>query len=389
MKPLPSISSLQRQEEDELQMKPLVQRQEEEELQAKGDPMLAGGELSGKVESSVQSAKSGGQPMSDNIRTPMEQAFNADFSGVKVHTGAESDTLNRSLSARAFTSGHDVFFRQGEYNPSSTAGQELLAHELTHVVQQRGTAVQRQKSPITDNVLQLKRAYRGLNSKFHGNNDLRVLNKTNYHVTVPDPERTLEFDEFHITYENNSEGRQAHFFYSDKPQYQQNGEEHAQNQYYRSDANKEESSLTDFTTLKTESKTKATAFIQEVETAEQQLAARLKAAKIAKEKQDKADAAFAQGKNGIVVESRYKDPAPGQSAWGPKVKYTQKEAQEITRRVLELLPNGTTMKQINPIDNEEKFVIKFAINDIRVDGPAATDAAMDDPSVATAEYAKV
>ncbi len=164
MKPLPAISSLQRQEEEELQMKPLVQRQEEEEelqmkplvqrqeeeeLQTKsettkGDPMLAGGELSGDVESSVQSAKSGGQPMADAIRTPMEQAFGADFSGVKVHTGGQSDTLNRSLSARAFTSGQDVFFRSGEYNPGSSSGQELLAHELTHVVQQNKGAVQRQ-----------------------------------------------------------------------------------------------------------------------------------------------------------------------------------------------------------------------------------------------------
>ena len=144
MKPLPGISSLQRQEEEDLQMKAL-QRQEEEELQAKRRAMLAGGELSDDMESSVQSAKSGGQPMSDNIRAPMEQAFNADFSRVKIHTDSQADTLNRSLSARAFTSGQDVFFRQGEYNPSNNGGQELLAHELTHVVQQNGRGtVQRQ-----------------------------------------------------------------------------------------------------------------------------------------------------------------------------------------------------------------------------------------------------
>jgi hypothetical protein len=138
MKPL-----AQRQEdEEELQMKPLAQRQEEEEeLQAKsettkGDPMLAGGELSGDVESSVQSAKAGGQPMPDNVRAPLEKAFNTDFSSVKLHTDSAADSLNRSLSARAFTTGQDIFFRSGEYNPGSTAGQELLAHELTHTVQQ-------------------------------------------------------------------------------------------------------------------------------------------------------------------------------------------------------------------------------------------------------------
>ncbi|MFO7679168.1 MAG: DUF4157 domain-containing protein [Chloroflexota bacterium] len=145
MKPLPAISSLQRQEdEEELQMKPHSQRQEdEEELQAKGDSMLAGGELSGDVENRVQSAKSGGQPMPENLRAPLEQAFNADFSSVTLHTDSTADSLNRSLSARAFTTGQDIFFRSGEYNPSSSAGQELLAHELTHTVQQSGGSLQK------------------------------------------------------------------------------------------------------------------------------------------------------------------------------------------------------------------------------------------------------
>jgi hypothetical protein len=145
MKPL-----IQRQEEeDELQMKPLpiissLQRQEEEELQAKGDSMLHGGELSSNIESSVQNAKTGGQPLAKSVRQPMEQAFNADFSSIKIHTDAKANSLNRSIQARAFTTGQDIFFRQGEYNPSSSQGQELLAHELTHTVQQ-GSAPQTNK----------------------------------------------------------------------------------------------------------------------------------------------------------------------------------------------------------------------------------------------------
>lgn len=59
-----------------------------------------------------------------------------DFSRVKVHTDAKSDQLNRSIQAKAFTTGQDVFFRHGAYDPSSRGGQELIAHELTHVVQQ-------------------------------------------------------------------------------------------------------------------------------------------------------------------------------------------------------------------------------------------------------------
>jgi hypothetical protein len=66
----------------------------------------------------------------------MERVFGADFSGVRVHTDAHSDSLNHSLHARAFTTGKDIFFKQGEYNPGSSTGQELIAHELAHVVQQ-------------------------------------------------------------------------------------------------------------------------------------------------------------------------------------------------------------------------------------------------------------
>ncbi len=68
----------------------------------------------------------------------------SDFSRVKVHTDQTADTLNRSIQARAFTTGNDVFFRQGEYNPQSRGGQELIAHELTHVVQQGGVQRKRQ-----------------------------------------------------------------------------------------------------------------------------------------------------------------------------------------------------------------------------------------------------
>ena len=63
-------------------------------------------------------------------------ALGADFSGVKVHTDTKADALNRSLSAKAFTTGSDIFFSQGAYQPGSSSGKQLLAHELTHVVQQ-------------------------------------------------------------------------------------------------------------------------------------------------------------------------------------------------------------------------------------------------------------
>ena len=72
----------------------------------------------------------------------MGEAMRRDFSGVRVHANAHADGLNRSLQARAFTVGQDIYFRHGEYSPGSSTGRELLAHELTHVVQQSPGTVQ-------------------------------------------------------------------------------------------------------------------------------------------------------------------------------------------------------------------------------------------------------
>ena len=135
-----SVQRQEMQEDEELQMKSLVQRREN----------IGGGEASTDLESSIQSARGSGQSLDANLQRSMGQAMGADFSGVKVHTDSQSDQLNKSIQAKAFTTGQDVFFRQGAYEPSSRGGQELIAHELTHVVQQNGGAVQR--SP--ENVIQ-------------------------------------------------------------------------------------------------------------------------------------------------------------------------------------------------------------------------------------------
>lgn len=89
-----------------------------------------------EVEEAIQRARGGGQALDSGVRVQMESAFGTDFGGVRVHTGAEADALNRAVSARAFTTGVDIFFRGGEYNPQGSGGRELLAHELTHVLQQ-------------------------------------------------------------------------------------------------------------------------------------------------------------------------------------------------------------------------------------------------------------
>jgi len=119
--------------EDELDL------EEDEELQRKVAglaPAAGGADVGPDLESSIHRARSGGQPLSDGVRQPMERAFGADFGRVRVHNDGEADRLNRSIQGRAFTTGQDIFLRQGEFRPGSSEGQRLLAHELTHVVQQ-------------------------------------------------------------------------------------------------------------------------------------------------------------------------------------------------------------------------------------------------------------
>ena len=135
-------------EEEQLQAKSIsdtIQREElPEEEQLQGKSLKGEMAATPNLETSIQGAKGSGQPLDENIRQPMEKAFGGvDFSQVKVHNDAVSDQLNQSIQARAFTTGQDVFFRGGEYDPGSRGGQELIAHELTHVVQQTG-AIQRQ-----------------------------------------------------------------------------------------------------------------------------------------------------------------------------------------------------------------------------------------------------
>ncbi|MEU4238275.1 DUF4157 domain-containing protein [Actinoplanes sp. NPDC026619] len=78
----------------------------------------------------------GAAQLPSGVRDYFEPRLGTDLSAVTVHTGAEADQLSRQLDARAFTTGNDVYFRDGEYQPDSGAGRELLAHELVHVAQQ-------------------------------------------------------------------------------------------------------------------------------------------------------------------------------------------------------------------------------------------------------------
>jgi Domain of unknown function (DUF4157) len=105
----------------------------------------------------VQQRKDSGSQLPDNTRQTMENHFGADLSGVRVHTGGESETLNREFNAQAFTVGNDIFMGEGKYQPGSADGQGLLAHELTHVGQQTGfnsPGVQRESVPDEEEQVQ-------------------------------------------------------------------------------------------------------------------------------------------------------------------------------------------------------------------------------------------
>jgi hypothetical protein len=140
--PATTISQVKRAPNPQFTKPRFAQRQEEEEEELQMKPLHGpeGGEVEQSVEQQIQAARGGGQPLDDNVRGSMEQGFGADFSNVRIHTGSHADTLNRSLNARAFTTGNNIFFRSGEYNPGSSSGQQLLAHELTHTVQQGAVA---------------------------------------------------------------------------------------------------------------------------------------------------------------------------------------------------------------------------------------------------------
>jgi hypothetical protein len=101
--------------------------------------ILPSGEVHPAVQTQISASRGGGASLDGGVAERFAPQL-GDLSDVRVHTDDNADRLNRSVSARAFATGTDVFFAKGEYNPGSAAGDRLIAHELAHVVQQRGAA---------------------------------------------------------------------------------------------------------------------------------------------------------------------------------------------------------------------------------------------------------
>ena len=83
----------------------------------------------------------GGSPLESSTRTLLESRLGHDFTDVRIHTGAQADASAKSINAQAYTVGNDVVFQTGKYAPDTPVGMHTLAHELTHVVQQRSGPV--------------------------------------------------------------------------------------------------------------------------------------------------------------------------------------------------------------------------------------------------------
>lgn len=119
---------------------------EDEKLQMKQSNDGGKSTASSWVSSTINQSESSGHQLPKNEKAMMESRFGADFSHVKIHTGTTADQLNTQLGAQAFTVGNHIYFGDGKYNPATSAGQHLLAHELTHTIQQKGmvhTKIQR------------------------------------------------------------------------------------------------------------------------------------------------------------------------------------------------------------------------------------------------------
>jgi hypothetical protein len=139
---IPDTSFIQRKcshcEQEEAQRKPLasfIQKKESATSNTTSDA----------THTQIQATRGGGSAMPANTKTFMESRFGADFSGVRIHSGGYASQLSNELNAQAFTVGNDIYFNSGKFSPDSSEGKHLLAHELTHTVQQGDGSVMQRK----------------------------------------------------------------------------------------------------------------------------------------------------------------------------------------------------------------------------------------------------
>lgn len=106
------------------------------EASVQKQPDGSAGTAPSSVETTLASSKGGGSSLPSSTRSEMESSLGADFSNVKIHTDSNAVQMSKDLNAQAFTHGSDVYFNANKFNPGTSSGKHLLAHELTHTIQQ-------------------------------------------------------------------------------------------------------------------------------------------------------------------------------------------------------------------------------------------------------------
>lgn len=142
----------EKEEEEPIQMQAegmqMQDEEEEEALQAKGRGKA---KVTPILENKLHSTKNMGSKMDPTTQQEMEQSFGADFGGVNIHNDSDAEKMTQQVGAQAFTLGRDIYFNKGKYNPGSNDGKHLLAHELTHTIQQTGRIAPQLQFAIGDN----------------------------------------------------------------------------------------------------------------------------------------------------------------------------------------------------------------------------------------------
>lgn len=137
---------ISRQEEDREEEKPVQKKEDSGCFLSQTDTPAINPQFSGTngrnldnlswVQKQLVNSRGNGNQLPDPARSSMEKRFGADFSSVRIHTGVPAERMNDEIHAHAFTTGRDIYFNRGRFDPESIAGRHLLAHELTHTIQQ-------------------------------------------------------------------------------------------------------------------------------------------------------------------------------------------------------------------------------------------------------------
>jgi peptidoglycan hydrolase-like protein with peptidoglycan-binding domain len=137
----------EKKEEEKVQRVPEKEEEEQEKIQKKEAATTTTAAPAHTAANYIGSIHGKGQPMDKHTQSFYESRIGADFSNVKIHTGQEAAQSAKDINAQAYTYGNHIVFNEGKYQPETSAGKHLLAHELTHVVQQGGKKLSMQAAP--------------------------------------------------------------------------------------------------------------------------------------------------------------------------------------------------------------------------------------------------